>query len=933
MAIKNEWFEMLEVVTCLVYEHNYSLVALAAAICGLSCIAAVTLLRRATATAGLARGLWITICGAAGGFGVWATHFIAMLAYTAGGGFSYEPAGTLASLVIAIGATSAAAAFFNFLPGREGSLAAGIVFGLGVTSMHFAGMAAIDFNGIIEWNRGLVMTSILLSVLLAVPAFAAVPVERASARRGFALSALLLTSSIVSLHFTAMGAVTVVPGPETVATEAGLPPYVLAAIIATVSFSLLLCGLSAALFAIRAEHAVAAEQANFNLLVHGVKDYAICMLDAAGSIASWNAGAERMLGYGASEVLGSSTAVFYPEDGTRTGGAVADLEAAVRNGHLDSESWMVRKDGSRFWAHIVIEPLMDDAGRHVGFAEIIKDGTEKKDAEARIVEASGNLNLALANMANAICLWGRDGRLVLHNEKIRDIFDVPTETDLVGLSFKEICDASLLANPDKGAEIAKFFEANQSLFETGGGELVTSISTGKSVRLIHSPTGSGSWVSTIEDITERVQSEEKISYLVRHDALTGLANRSEFEKILAREIESASQTGSRVAAICIDLDRFKEVNDTYGHATGDELLKVLASRMVEVCDNGEFIARFGGDEFAAIVPFSDNNELQAFGTRLLDALTGRTALAGTEVVTGASMGIAVYPTDATDPDKLLSNADMAMYRSKDSIDQKISFYESDMDEAARSRRSLVRDIWKALEEDQFHLAYQEQRDARTETLTGYEVLIRWDHPERGMVPPSDFIPAAEECGAISAIGDWVLRRACSDAANWRLEHKIAVNLSPLQLSNIGLAERVRAILEETGLPPRLLELEVTESAIIGDKERALEILRHIRELGVTIAIDDFGTGYSSLETLRSFPFDKIKLDRSFTSGLETSRQSKAFVRAIVALGKSLEVSILAEGVETREQMDVLVEEGCDQVQGFLFGRPGRLEQVSPKKAA
>lgn len=796
---------MLEVLTCLAVDHDYSLVALAAAICGLSSIAAVTLLRRAAASVGTARAIWILICGAAGGFGVWGTHFIAMLAYTPGGSFAYEPVRTFASLAIAIGAVSASAAAAIHLPARQGSLAGGLLFGLGVACMHFTGMAAVDFNGTLEWDRVLVASSIALSILTAVPAFAMAISGVGSQRLPQAVA--LMALSIVTLHFTAMGAVHVMPGTSDIHPTATIPSYVMVIVIASVSFSLLLCGLSAALFAMRAEIAVAAEQANFKLLVQGIKDYAICMLDKDGRITDWNAGAERMMGYGHDEVVGGDASRFYPSREREAGTPEADLETAKREGRFEAEGLRVRKDGSTFWAHVLIEPISDDAGERLGFAQITKD------------------------------------------------------------------------------------------------------------------------------ITERVRSEEKISYLVHHDTLTGLANRSQFESVLDHEISSAKSSGARIAAICIDLDRFKEVNDTYGHATGDELLKDLAVRMQDACSNGELVARFGGDEFAAIKPFVDDADLHEFAGRLLDTLTGRRNLGDLEVFTGASVGIAIYPTDAADRDKLLSNADMAMYRSKGSLDQKISFYEADMDESARSRRSLVRDIWKAVEEEQFHLAYQEQRDARTQEIAGYEVLIRWDHAERGVVPPSLFIPVAEECGAILAVGDWVLAKACSDAAKWGMKHKIAVNLSPLQLTSMAFADRVQAILETTGLDPALLELEVTESAIIGDKERALGILTRIKELGVTIAIDDFGTGYSSLETLRSFPFDRIKLDRSFTNGLATSRQSKAFVRAIVALGKSLEVSVLAEGVETQEQMDVLVEEGCDQVQGFLFGRPARLDQVSPMPEA
>ncbi len=344
--------------------------------------------------------------------------------------------------------------------------------------------------------------------------------------------------------------------------------------------------------------------------------------------------------------------------------------------------------------------------------------------------------------------------------------------------------------------------------------------------------------------------------------------------------------------------------------------------------DGELVGRSGGDEFTALKVYEDEKDLHDFVARLSQSLTAKIGLRTGDLVPGGSLGIAIYPDDAADRDRLLANADMAMYRAKESVDEMACFYEPSMDEAERARRNLAKDIWTAIDEEQFFLHFQVQRAAVTNEITGYEVLLRWQHPEQGMIPPNVFIPVAEQCGAIAALGEWVLRKACQEAAQWQLREKIAVNLSPLQLSNVQLVDKVRQILIETGLPPERLELEVTESAIIGDKTRALHILRQIKAMGVTIAIDDFGTGYSSLETLRSFPFDKIKLDRSFVCDLATDRQAKAFVRAILALGKSLEVPVLAEGVETVQQMTVLTEEGCDQFQGYFLGRPDRLDVVA-----
>jgi predicted signal transduction protein with EAL and GGDEF domain len=314
-------------------------------------------------------------------------------------------------------------------------------------------------------------------------------------------------------------------------------------------------------------------------------------------------------------------------------------------------------------------------------------------------------------------------------------------------------------------------------------------------------------------------------------------------------------------------------------------------------------------------------ELHDFIARLESALFEEMTIDDFGIKPGASIGVALYPQDATTAEGLLGNADLAMYRAKGALRQTVCFYEVNMDEAARSRRSLANDLWAAIEKKQFHLHYQVQKSVTSGEITGYEVLLRWRHPERGNVPPMDFIVLAEECGAILQIGEWVLREACREAATWEVPHKIAVNLSPVQLAHADIAGLVHTVLLETGLSPSRLELEITETSIISDKEHALHTLRQIKNLGVSIAIDDFGTGYSSLETLRSFSFDKIKLDRSFMNEVEVSPQAKAIVRAILALGQSLEVPVLAEGVETQVQLDILHAEGCDEAQGYLLGRP------------
>jgi diguanylate cyclase (GGDEF)-like protein/PAS domain S-box-containing protein len=664
----------------------------------------------------------------------------------------------------------------------------------------------------------------------------------------------------------------------------------------------------------------AGSEQSFQLLVQGVTDYAIYMLDPDGRVSNWNTGAERAKGYTGTEIVGRHYSCFYTAEDKLSGLPGINLSIAAETGKFEGEGWRLRKDGTRLWAHVVIDAIRSKEGELLGFAKITRDRTEQMLSDAKLKKASDDLQLALTHMANAICLFDEDGKLAMHNRRLSEITGVDPSIDLTGKTLEELC----LINPTNAqARLGRY----QELIQQGGGEAIVELPTGRIIRSTCMPTNSTAWVMTVEDVTTRVQSERRIAHLARHDVLTGLPNRRQFIDALDKAIAESGVTGSRVSVINIDLDRFKDINDTYGHAAGDTVLCVVSERMQRSLRPGEMVARFGGDEFVAMKHYSQADHLHEFIARLRKALTENIIVNMVEMRPGASLGVAIYPIDATDREKLLGNADMAMYRAKENFAETVCFYEASMDEAERARRALALDIWTGLKEGQFFLNYQVQRDAGTHDAVGYEALLRWRHPVLGIVPPNTFIPIAEECGAISALGAWVLQQACRDAVTWPLNEKVAVNLSPLQLSNVQLVDKVREILLETGLPPHRLELEVTESAIIGDKQRALHILRQIRAMGITVAIDDFGTGYSSLETLRSFPFDRIKLDRSFVADLATNKQSKAFVRAILALGKSLDIPVLAEGIETEAQMTVLTREGCDQFQGYYFGRPDVLEKA------
>ncbi|MDF1609553.1 EAL domain-containing protein [Hoeflea sp. YIM 152468] len=429
------------------------------------------------------------------------------------------------------------------------------------------------------------------------------------------------------------------------------------------------------------------------------------------------------------------------------------------------------------------------------------------------------------------------------------------------------------------------------------------------------------------DDSARTETLDQLRHLALSDSLTGLPNRSSFSSRLERKLDLANETGGQVALIGIDLNGFKEINDLHGHGAGDRVLQVLGDRMKNLLQDGEFIARTGGDEFTAIQRFVSYAGLEEFINRLRTALFEPVKGADFEFVTGGSLGVALYPDNATSAEALITNVDLAMYRAKAHISHNVCYYDQSTDDIVRARRGLAKDLREAFENNELDIHYQVQTVVATKRISGFEALLRWNHPVHGCMSPAEFIPLAEESGLILQLGEWVLREACADAASWKPPFKVAVNLSPAQFVHADLSKLIIEVLMSTGLPADRLELELTESAILQDKEGAFSVLRRIKALGVNIALDDFGTGYSSLDMLRSFPFDKIKLDRSFIHEAEDSLSAKSIIRAVMALGKSLGIPVLAEGIETEGQLTLLGDEGCDEVQGFLLGRPVPISQL------
>ncbi len=773
---------MLKIYSCIATAHDLRLVGLAALVCVLASFAAINLLRHARKSRGQMRGVWLAVSAISTGFGIWATHFVAMLAFTPGIPSGYNIVLTILSLVAAILLTGAGLAVSLVPNWRHGPWIGGVIVAGGIAAMHYTGMAAFEIAGIILWDPVLVAASIILGAAIGA---VALPVGLHGAEEKWKIGgAVLLTLAICSHHFTAMAAVSIIPYATIEVSPSAVPAGWLAVGLAIASFGIIGLALAGVVLDIRDRNRSELEVDRMRDLANAsVEGLLVCDGEV---IVSVNTSFAALTGLSTAHLVGARLERCFPDQAARA--------KLLSRSNLTVETDLRHLDGSMTPVELILRPIV---------------------------------------------FGGRPHHVI-----------------------------------------------------------------------------------AVRDLQARKDAEQHIYFLAHHDPLTSLPNRSHFNTRVDQEIAALSP-GKSLAVLCLDLDRFKEVNDLFGHSAGDEMLQTVASRITAVLGERQMMARLGGDEFAILMPDVANPAAASrLAETILEALRASGDTPETHIAT--SIGIALCPDDATDRQALLTCADTALYRAKSEGRDTCRFFEARMGAEVRERRMLEHDLRLAIARDELRLVYQPQQEIQSAKVVGFEALLRWKHATRGEISPAVFIPIAEETGVILQIGDWVLKTACREAASWTQPLKIAVNVSAVQLYNAKFFQELHQILLETGLSPRRLEIEITETALVRDFNRALSMLRQIKALGIRIAMDDFGTGYSSLSTLRAFPFDRIKIDGSFIKSVNSNGQAATIVRAVLGLGRGLGLPVLAEGVETDAELQFLQDELCDEVQGYLLGRPAAI---------
>ena len=913
---------MQRVYDSLTAQHDLRLVCLAGLICIATCLISMNLFVRANDAARDRPLPWLFVAATIFGAGVWATNFIAELAFEPGFPINYDAGLTAISFLAAIGTVwLGMSVVHRYADPEEG----GAMIGAGIAAMHYIGMAALRAPAQLHWDAGYVLASLAIAMTFAAAAMRVL--IRGPALGGRLMAVVLLILAIVGFRFTAMAAVTFVPDSLIAVPGHAIAPNVLAIAIATVIVLIVALGLLgvtvdnylAERLRRSADHLARAQRiAHTGSIEQDLQTGAI----------EWSGETYRIFGLDPNlpaPVGEAFLALFHPDDraACETQGPAHQAGAACRlhMPRVDLRFRIVLPGGAVRWVHHESELVLDQHGLAVRWIGTYRDETEAYEAEEsfKLVFEDNPVPMWLFDPETLKFLAVNDAA-VIHYGYDRASFLKLTLLDIVPQRDRDAIEQAIRNRPGADGGPSHLWQH----FKADGTEIDV-LTYWRHTMFCDRP----AQLVAIMDVTAKRQAEARIAHMAHHDALTSLPNRVLFHERLDEALLRVRRDRDKFAVLYLDLDQFKSVNDTLGHPAGDKLLMAVAERLRTCLRGSDMVAKFGGDEFAVLqMGLAGPPEAGILAERIVTLLSEPYDIEGQQAVIGTSVGIALAPADGETSDQLLRNADMALYQAKEDGRCTFCFFQPGMGASLRAHHTLELDLRKALGASEFEVYYQPLVTLETGVICGFEALLRWHHPPRGMVAPAEFIPLAEEIGLIVPIGEWVLRQACAEAAGWPDDLKVAVNLSPVQFKKGNLPQMVFATLASTGLPAARLELEITESIFLAESKANLATLRRLRALGVSISMDDFGTGYSGLSYLRAFPFDKIKIDRSFISELSESADCMAIIKAITNLGSNLGIPTLAEGVETETQLAWLREAGCTEMQGYLFSRPVPASEIA-----
>ena len=974
----------------MVGSYDTGLVILSVVVAAIASYVALDLASRISASlGGSAARYWLAGGALSMGTGIWSMHFIGMLAFRLPMPMSYDVALTLLSLLIAVIVSG-----FALLTVSHGMLSmrrllgAGLMMGLGIASMHYTGMAAMEMNPPIRYDPLLFTLSIVIAIAASLAALWIAFQLRSetilSAFRTKAGSAIVMGAAISGMHYTGMAAAIFAPGSVCTVSPQAIDNVWLAAAVGGFTFMFLATTLVISVFDARLADRSAklaenlrranlvletrgSELSHANLLLQQEMQERMQMetalreseeryrqlvelspdailIQSEGRIIFVNGAGAKLLGAASpSDLLGLPVAdLVHAEHRDRFVERLRRVKDEDRGGP-PLEGRLIRLDSMPVDVELTASPFVYKGKPAVQV--VMRDITRRKRAQEEIRRTQAFLSSIVDNMPNMVFVKEAQELRFVRLNKAGEALTGFSEAELLGRNAYDLlpgeqAEASTARDRETLRLGTQASTAEEQIRTKGGEERI--LQTKKLA--IPDEQGRPQYLLGIsEDITERKRAEEQLKQLAQYDSLTGLPNRSLFRDRLSMTMARARRSGRILALMFLDIDRFKEINDSLGHTIGDEVLQATAGLLRQCLRDVDTIARLGGDEFTIVLENLTHADQAAFvAQKIQKTLADPIVLQGREVFVTASIGITLYPGDAADFDTLLQAADIAMYRAKEEGRNTYAFYAREMNARAAERLKMENLLRHAIERQELLLHYQPKVSVRTGQVVGAEALCRWNSKELGSVPPGEFIPLAEKSGLITPIGEWVLRTACAQNKAWQDEGLppllISVNLSPRQLRQKDLVEMVASVLEKAGIPPQLLELEITEGMIMQEPENVTAILRRFHELGVQLSVDDFGTGYSSLAYLKRFPVQKLKIDQSFVRDLSTDADDASIVKAVVVIAKSLGLKVVAEGVETQAQLAFLAKLDCDEYQGYYFSKPvpatefrSALEKAGPRR--